>query len=75
MFPLKKGDVGTNLARYKAILESNFNNTGVFDLGKPMFVMDFPDHLLDNLCKAGIIDLQSNDGRVDTKLNRRNMQC
>ena len=56
MFPLKKGDVGTNLARYKAILESNFNNTGVFDLGKPMFVMGFLAHALDNTYEAGLMD-------------------
>ena len=32
-------DDGTNLERFKAILESNFDNTGVFDLGNPMFVI------------------------------------
>ena len=28
---------GTNLEIYKRILESTFDNTGVFDLGKPFF--------------------------------------
>ena len=32
-------DGGTNLARYKAILEINFDNTGVFELLNPIFVM------------------------------------
>ena len=33
-------DGGTNLATCKAILESNFDKTGVFVLGKPVFVLD-----------------------------------
>ena len=31
---------GTNLSIFKAILEINFDNTGVFDLGNPIFVME-----------------------------------
>ena len=33
-------DGRTNLATCKAILKSNFDNTGVFDLEKHMFVME-----------------------------------
>ena len=33
-------DGGTNLAIRNAILEITFDNTGVFDFGKPMFVME-----------------------------------
>ena len=33
-------DGGTNLVTRKSILEIIFNNTGVFDLEKPMFVME-----------------------------------
>ena len=46
-------DDGTNLERFKSILESNFDNTGVFDLGNPMFVMECLAHVLTNLCKEG----------------------
>ena len=38
-------DSGTNLARCKAILENIFDNTGVFDLGKTMFVMEGLSHV------------------------------
>ena len=39
-------DVGTNLSICKAILESNFDNTGVFYFGKAMFVMECLPHVL-----------------------------
>ena len=41
-------DGKTNLVIYKAILESNFDNTGVFDSGKPMFMMKCLAHVLAN---------------------------
>ena len=44
-------DGRTNLSRCKAILESTFDNTGVFDLGKPMFVMECLYHILASACK------------------------
>ena len=46
----------------------------MFDLGKTMFVMECLDHVLDNVCKAGVTDVQYHDGRVDTEVTRRNMQ-
>ena len=49
------GGVRTNLAICKAILGSNFDNTGVFDLVKPMFVMELLSHVLDNACKEGVL--------------------
>ena len=48
---VKTSDGVTNLVTRKAILESNFDNTGVFDLGKSMFVMYFLDHFLSNAYK------------------------
>ena len=39
-----------------------------------MFVMECLDHVLDNVCKAGVTDVQYHDGRVDTEVTRRNMQ-
>ena len=68
-------DVGTNLARCKAILDSTFDNTGVLDLGKPMFVMECLSHVLANSCNTGAMDVKFNDGRVYTKGTRRNMKC
>ena len=67
-------DGGNNLARRRAILEITFDNTGVFHLGKPMFVMECLDHVLDNVRKAGVTDVKYDDGRVDTEVTRRNMQ-
>ena len=63
-------DGGTNLARYRAILEM-----GVFDLVKPMFLMQLISNLLSNSCKSVVIYLQYNYYRVDTEVTRRNMQC
>ena len=67
-------DVVTNLARCKDILESTFDNIGVFDLEKSMFVIDLLSHVLANACKARLIDMRYDGGRVDTEGTRRNMQ-
>ena len=67
-------DRGTNLARCKAILESTFDNTRVFDLEKPMFVMDCLAHVLANSCKSVVMDVKYDDGRVDTEVIRRDIQ-
>ena len=66
-------DGGTNLAICKAILESTSDNTGVFDLVNPMFMMKCLSHVLDNSCKSGLMDVQSDCGRVDTDMTRRNI--
>ena len=58
----------------KAILESNFDKNGWFDLGKPIFVMWCLAHVLDNSCKEGLIYVQSGYYRVDTEVIRRNVQ-
>ena len=65
---------GTNLEICKAILEITLHNTGVFDLENPMFVTECLAYLLDNACKAGVMDVKSDDVRVDTEATRRNMQ-
>ena len=65
---------GNNLTICKVILESTFDNTGVFDLVKPMFVMEYLDHVLANNCKSWVINVQHDDGRVDTEVTRRNIQ-
>ena len=65
---------GTNLDRCKAILESTFDNTGVFDLVKPMFVVDCLSHFLANSCKAVLIYVKYDCVRVDTEVIRKNMQ-
>ena len=67
-------DGGTNLARCKATLESNFDNTGVFDSVNPMFVMGCLAHFLYNACKAGLMDMKSDVGMVDTYVTSRNTQ-
>ena len=36
--------------------------------------MDRLDHILEGACKAGVQSIKSDDGEVDTKLTRRNMQ-
>ena len=67
-------DGGTNLSRYKAILESNFDNTRVFDLEMLMFVMECLDYVLANACNSGEIDVKSDDDRVETEITRRNIK-
>ena len=69
-----KRDRGTNLATCKAMLESKFDNTGVFDLRKPMFVMECISQVLVNACKAGVMDVKSYYGQVDTEVTRKNMK-
>ena len=58
----------------QAILERKFDNTGVFDLGNTMFVMECLSHVLYNSCKELVMDVQYNDYRVDTEATRENMQ-
>ena len=65
---------GINLATIKSILEDTFDNTGVFDFGKPMFVMDLLAYVLTNACKAGVMGLKSDNIRVYTEVTRSNMQ-
>ena len=48
---------------------------GVFDLEKPMFLMESISCVLDNACKAGLMYVKYDDIRVDTDMTRRNMQC
>ena len=54
-------------------MESDFDNTGVFDLGNSMFVMDCLVHFLDNSCKAVVMYVKSDDGMGDTEVTRRNI--
>ena len=68
-------DGRTNLARCKAILESTFDNTGVFDLGIPLFVIECLAHLLANKCKTVVMDMRYDCGRVYTEVTRSNIQC
>ena len=46
----------------------------VFDLVKPMVVMEFLSHALSNACNAGLMSVQSYGGRVNTDVNRSNIQ-
>ena len=41
---------------------------------KPMFVMKFIAHVLVNYCKAGVMDMKYDYGRVDTEVTMRNLQ-
>ena len=62
------------MATCKAILESTFDNTGVFDLENPMFVMECFAHVLANACKSGVMNVKSDDDRVDTAVTKSNIQ-
>ena len=66
-------DCGTNLVRQKAILESTFENKGVFDLENPIFVMECLDNVLINSFNSVVTNVKSDDGRVDTEVTRSNM--
>ena len=48
-------DGGTNLAICTAILDSTFDNTRIFDMGKPMFVMEFFSYILANAWMTGVM--------------------
>ena len=39
-----------------------------------MFVMECLAHVLDDDCKAVVMDVKYDDGRVDTEVTRRNIQ-
>ena len=53
--------------------EITFDNMGVFDLGKNMFVMECLHHVLANDFRAVLMDVQYDDVRLDTEVTRRNM--
>ena len=67
-------DGRTNLARCKSILESNFDNTVVVDLGNTMFLMECLSHVLTNSSNEIVMHMQSDDDKVYTEVNGRNMQ-
>ena len=67
-------DGKTNLATGYDILESSFDNMGLFELKNPMFVIECLSHILSNSCKAVVMDAESDDVRVYTEVTRRNMQ-
>ena len=62
-----------NLARCKFILKSSFYNTGVFDLVKPMFVINCHAYVLSNACNVGLLDVKYDDERVDNQVTRSNI--
>ena len=70
----RTSDGRNNLAIFKVILESTFDNTGVFYLGNPMFVMEGLAHVLANEYKAGLMYVKSDDDSIDTEVTKRNMQ-
>ena len=39
-----------------------------------MFLMDCIDNVLANACKAGLMFVIYDDGRIDTEVTKRNMQ-
>ena len=43
-------------------------------MGKPIFVMECLAYVLANACKAVIMDVKADDGRVDTEVTRGNIQ-
>ena len=49
-------------------------NTVDFDLGKSIFVMERISHVLANYCKAVVMDVKSDNGKVDTEVARKNMK-
>ena len=67
-------DGGTDLAICKVILESNFDNMGVFDLENPMLVMECLAHVLYDSFKEEVMGVEYDYGRVYTDLTRSNMQ-
>ena len=56
------------------MLENNSDNMVVFDLGKPIFVMEFLVNVLSNDCKAGVMYVKSNYGMVYIDVTSSNIQ-
>ena len=67
-------DGGPNLARWNAILDIIFDNKIVFDLKKPMFVMECLAHFFANACNSVLMDVKYDDSKVYIEVTRRNMQ-
>ena len=40
-----------------------------------MFVMDSLTHVLENYCKAGVMDVKLDNGHVDIEVTRKNIKC
>ena len=67
-------DGGGNIRVYRESLETNYTNDYVYPPPNPLFTMNFIAHILEGDCKSGVKLIKSDDGKVDTKLTKQNMQ-
>ena len=65
---------GINLWVCREALDSKYTNEYVFPPPKPLFTMDRLAHVLAGACRLVVKSIKSDDGEVDTKLTRGNMQ-
>ena len=52
------------------IICSELDHTAVFTPNKPLFEMDYLAHVISWSCKAGVFDVQYEDGSLDTSSTR-----
>ena len=52
--------------KFSYIICSELDHTAVFTPKKPLFSMEFLAHVIDGSCKAGVFNVQSEDGLLDT---------
>ena len=63
-------DGGAYLNNFSDIIYSELDHTTVFTPNKTLFVMEFLAHEIAGECKAGVVDVQYEDGSLDTSSTR-----
>ena len=63
-------DGGANLKKCSDIICYELGHTAVFTPKKPLFEMDCLVHVISGECKASFVDVQSEDGLLDTSSTR-----
>ena len=61
---------GVNLNKCSDIICYQLDRTAVFTPNKPLFEMECLTHVIDGACKAGVVDVQYEDGLLDTSSTR-----
>ena len=65
-------DCGANLKKCSHIICSELDRIAVFTPNKPIFQMEHLEYVIAWSCKAGVVDVKSEDGSLDTSITRAN---
>ena len=63
-------DGGANLKKCSDIICSELDHTAMFTPKKILFEMECLAHVIDGACKAGVVDVQSEDMLLDISITR-----